>query len=124
MTISNRGLFGLPALPFVDAKAYAGGDVFVDLLFLDHTNTPNIPSAFTYQLDDITNVLSMIPATVVNTGITGSTYTLQLPAASMQMSNTFQSSQYCQLSGTATLSDGSTVPFVAIIELCAIQTPS
>lgn len=127
MTINNRGLQGQPALPYTDFRAYAGGDVFVDVTFLDHAGTPQIPTSFTYQLDDLTNVQNMIPLTTVVPS--SSQYTIQLPAASMQMTHMWVDSQICQLSVYATMPDtevepaGSLVPAVTIIELVAIQTP-
>ncbi len=122
MTINNLGLQGHPTKPFVDAQAYAGTDVFVDMTFLDRTRTPSVPTSVTYELDDLTNVVNMIPSTTITTGL-ASTYTLQLPAASMQMSNAWAGSQLCQLWVTAVLADGSTVNDVAVVELVAIQVP-
>jgi hypothetical protein len=63
--IPNRGMFGLPGLPFQDNLSYEGSDVFIDMTFVDHTGTPVIPSSFTWELDDITNANNMIASTVV-----------------------------------------------------------
>lgn len=123
MTINNRGLRGQPNLPYVDNRSYAGADVFIDYTFLDHTGAPVTPASITYQLDDISNVNNMIPATAVTP--TGSSQTLQIPGAKMAMTYPAiaQGSQICQLLTTVVLPDASTVKSIAIIELIAIQTP-
>ena len=126
MTINNRGLRGQPNLPYTDNRSYAGADVFVDLAYLDHTNSPVTPTSITYQLDDITNAMNMIPATALTPS--GPTQTLQIPGSTMQMTYpaVAQGSQLCQLLVTAVLPDGSpnaTAKSVSIIELVAIQTP-
>lgn len=126
--INNRGLQGLPTLSYVDAQEYAGADVFADLTFLDHSMTPFTPTSLTYQLDDITNNVNMIPSTVVTTGLNASPYVLQLPAASMVMTRNWGGSQLCQLWVQATGPDANgvtiTIQGVFIIELCSIQTPA
>ena len=125
--INNRGLEGQPVLPFPSVQAYAGEDVFVPLTFLDYTKAAQVPTSLSYQLDDITNSVSMIPSTAVTAGL-ASSMTLQLPAASMNMSMQWQGSQLCQLSVTATIpvtgGGTQTIRGVFIIELCAIQTPT
>ncbi len=122
MTINNRGLQGQPVLPYVDYRIYAGADAFVDLTFLDHTGVGQIPVSLQYQLDDITNVVNMIPQTTITP--TQFQMTLQLPGSLLQMTHQWQGSQLCQLKMIATLSDMSNIPGVTIIELCAIQTPN
>jgi hypothetical protein len=129
--IPNRSLQGQPILPYPQYKAYAGGDVFLDLIFTDHTQTPVVPTSFTYQLDDLTNDINMILSTTITSGFpaAGSIYTLDLPGASMQMTFPYIGSQLCQLSGSFVAVDSVTgnsftAPFVYIIELCAIQTPN
>ena len=129
MAINNRGLFGQPTLPYVDGRVYAGDDVFVDLTFLDHAKVGVTPSSFTYELDDITNNVNMIPSTVVSSGISSSKYTLQLDSDLMVMTYTWSGSQLCQLWVTADYTDSVTgnpaqSNGVWIIELCAIQVPS
>ncbi len=125
--INNRGLEGQPVLPFRDDYAYAGSDVFVKMTFVDYTKALQVPTSLTYQLDDITNAVNMIPSTTMTAGLT-SPSTLQLPAASMQLRMQWQGSQLCQLSVTAVIpvTGGGTQTIVSrrIIELVAIQTPS
>jgi hypothetical protein len=130
MTINNRGLAGQPVLPYTDNRSYAGADIFCDLTFLDHTMTDVIPSSFQWQLDDITNDVNMVPLTTVTPSPTGTVpYTLQIPGATMHMTYPYEGSQLCQLSLVATITDtvtGNTATQIvglAILELCAIQTP-
>ena len=125
--IPNRGMFGLPNLPYNDCLSYQGQDVYADLVFLDYTGTPVIPSSFTWQLDDISNAQSMITATTVS-GPPAAEYTLQIPGASMVMTHEWQGSQLCQLSFTFSAVDSVqgnnfTGRGLAIIELVSIQTP-
>jgi hypothetical protein len=127
MTINNRGLAGQPIRPYQDFRSYAGADVFVTFTFLDQTGTPVTPSSINYQLDDITNDVNMLPATIVTP--TANPFILQIPGASLNMTYPYQGSQLCQLAVQATLLNTvtgtpSSVVGVAIIELCAIQTPS
>jgi hypothetical protein len=121
MTINNRGLSGQPTLPYVDFRSYAGADVFIDLAFLDHTGCPSIPSSLVYQVDDLTNAVNVIPSTSV--AITGSTQTLQIPGAKLNLTHYWQGSEVFQIWMTAVLQDGSTVQSVSVLELLAIQTP-
>lgn len=125
--IGNRSLQGSPVLPYPTFKSYAGADVFLDLTFVDHTNTPVTPTTLFYQLDDITDVTNMIPGTTVTAGL-ASTMVLQLPGSAMQMTYQYIGSQLCQLAGWFQAIDSVTgtqfsAPFVYIIELCAIATP-
>jgi hypothetical protein len=106
MTIGNRGLAGQPTLPYIDYRSYAGVDVFLDLTFLDFTGTPQIPTAITYQVDDLTNAVNLIPATnvVATPGVPfTSSMRIQLPGSQMVMSRQYQGSQLCQFSCSATL---------------------
>jgi hypothetical protein len=120
-------MFGLPGLPFADCLSYQSADVYCDLVFLDYTGTPVIPSSFTWQLDDISNATSMIGAQTVS-GPPAAEYTLQIPGTSMNMTHEWQGSQLCQLSFTFSAVDsvqGNNFVGrgVAVIELVSIQTP-
>lgn len=125
--IGNRGLQGQPILPYASYKLYAGSDAFLDLEFVDHTSTPVVPTAFTWQMDDLTNDTNMIAA---STSIpTSASLTLQIPGAQMVMTYPYEGSQLCQFSFSIQAIDsvtgGSfTATGVVIIELCAIQTPN
>ena len=126
-TVGNRYLSGSPTLPYPSFRSYTGQDVFLDMAFVDHTQTPVIPTTLVYQVDDITNSVSMISQTTLNPG--ASTYTLQIPGSGLQMSYPYEGTQLCQLSGWIQAIDsvtGSsfTAPFVYIIELAAIATPN
>lgn len=124
MTINNRGLSGQPTLPYVDYRSYAGADVFIDLTFLDHFGVLAVPVSFSYQIDDLTNAIPIVAKTVVT--VTGSTQTLQIPGAILQLSYPWQGSEIFQISMTAVMpgSPTSVVRGVAILELISIQTPS
>lgn len=125
--VGNRSLQGSPTLPYPRVQSYAGQDVFIDMAFVDHTQTPVIPTTLVYQVDDITNDQGMI-AQVTLTPV-ATTYTLQLPGAGMQMTYPYQGTQLCQLAGWFQAIDSVTsalftAPFIAIIELAAIATPN
>jgi hypothetical protein len=127
-------------LPYPQFKAYANTDVFLDLEFVDHTNTPVVPVTISIELDDLTNSTEMIaPTTLLAAGSTvGQVYYpafaasmwLQLTAAAMQMTFPYEGSQLCTLRMTFTGIDSVTgQTFTAnaissVIELCAVQTVS
>jgi hypothetical protein len=126
--IGNRGLNGTTILPYANYKLYSGSDAFLDLEFVDHTLTPVTPTAFTWQMDDLTNDVNMIPSTTTTT-LTSPSETLQIPGAQMVMTYPYIGSQLCQFSFTMTAIDSVTGnPFnatgVIVIELCAVQTPT
>ena len=130
--VGNRALQGSPILPYPIVRVHAGTDAFFDMLFVDHTDTPVVPSSLTWELDDITNDVSMVAPTTITdwAGYTaGETYTLQIPAASMIMTFPYEGSQLAQLSGSFTAIDSVTgqpfsAAFIRIVEIAAIQTPS
>jgi hypothetical protein len=127
MTVNNRGLAGQPILPYVDNRSYTGADIFIDMTFLDHTEAPVVPTAITYEIDDITNDVSMVPATSLAPNGT-SMQTLQIPGAQMSMTYPYQGSQLCQILIKASVTDSvtglqSSAVAVAVLELCNIQTP-
>lgn len=125
--IGNRYLQGTPTLSYPQFKAYSGADIFLDVAFVDHTNTPVTPTTLIYQVDDITNSVNMIASAPVTVGL-APTMTLQLPGGSMQMTYQYLGSQLCQLAGYFQAIDSVTGtqftgPFIYIIELCAIASP-
>lgn len=122
MPINNRGLGGQPILPYVDYRGYAGDDFFMDLTFLDHTGVGITPVSLSYQVDDMTNAINMIPMTSVQP--TGFQQTVTIPGSSMVMSHQWQGSQICQVFIQAQLGDGSHKSAIAVIELLSIQTPN
>src|SRR5271156_1338466 len=76
MVIGNRYLQGSPILPYANVKAYPGNDIFMDLAFVDHTNTPVIPTSISIEIDDITNSVVMAgPTTLTATGAVGTSGT-------------------------------------------------
>jgi hypothetical protein len=130
--VGNRALQGSPILPYPIWRASAGTDCFLDMIFVDHTDTPVVPTAMVWQVDDITNDVNMIPPTTISdwTGYTaGETYTLQLPGQQMVMTFPYAGSQLAQISGEFTAVDSVTgksftAAFIRVVELAAIQTPS
>lgn len=124
MTINNRSLGGQPNLPYTDYRVYANTDSFFELTFLDRNQSLVIPTALTYRLDDLSNAVPMIGPTAVDPTTLNSTYELQLAAAQLNMTNTAQGSQICQLFMTATLPDGTTANQVGVLELVAVQVPN
>lgn len=145
MPIGNRYLQGSPILPYANVKAYPNTDIFMDLQFVDHTNTPVTPTDIRIEIDDITNsvVLPFCGPTTLNAaGATGTaalpftypafspTMYLQVLASAWQMTFPYVGSQLCQVGMQFTAIDSVTgQPFtstavIAIIELCALATVS
>lgn len=130
--VGNRALQGSPILPYPIWRTHAGTDAFLDMVFVDHTETPVVPISFTWQMDDITNDVNMVmPTTITDwAGYTaGDTYTLQIPGSSLVMTFPYEGSQLAQISGEFTAVDTVTgkqftAAFIRIIEVAAIQTPS
>jgi len=117
----------------------------MDLQFVDHTNTPVIPTSISIEIDDITNSvvlpgcgpIALNPAGAV--GTVGSpfsypafagTMTLQVLGSAWQMTFPYIGSQLCQVGMQFTAIDTATgQPFtstsvVAVIELVALATVS
>src|SRR5271166_3773440 len=140
MVIGNRYLQGSPILPYANVKAYPGTDLFMDLQFVDHTNTPVVPTSIAIEIDDITNSVVMTgPTTLSASGSTAapllygafaSAMTLQVSGSVWQMTFPYIGSQNCQVGMQFTAIDSVTgQPFtsnavIAIIELCALATVS
>jgi hypothetical protein len=143
--IGNRYLNGSPILPYANVKAYPNTDLFMDLQFVDHTNTPVIPTSIAIEIDDITNSvvlpncgpIALNPAGAIGTVGLPFTYPafaatmyLQVLASAWQMTFPYIGSQLCQVGMQFTAIDTVTgQPFtstsvVAIIELCALATVS
>src|SRR5271166_3546279 len=91
MVIGNRYLQGSPILPYANVKAYPGTDLFMDLQFVDHTNTPVVPTSVSIEIDDITNSVVMAGPTTLSSG--GSTAAPFLYPA-------FAGTMYIQVSGS------------------------
>src|ERR1700676_3150264 len=138
--IGNRYLQGSPVLPYANVKAYPGTDLFMDLQFVDHTNTPVSPISISIEIDDITNSVVMVgPTTLVPGGSTTSPLYYPAFAASMylqvlgsawQMTFPYIGSQLCQVGMSFTAVDSvagqpfTSTAVIAIIELCALATVS
>lgn len=140
MPIGNRYLQGQPILPYANVKAYPSTDLFLDLQFVDHTNTPVVPTSVAIEIDDITNSVVMAgPTTLTPTGSTttpilypafAAAMTLQISGSVWQMTFPYIGSQLCQVGMQFTAIDSVTgQPFtstavIAVVELCALATVS
>ena len=143
--IGNRYLQGSPILPYANVKAYPNTDIFMDLQFVDHTNTPVTPLTINIEIDDITNSVvlpncgptALVAAGAIGTASLPFTYPafapsmyLQVLASAWQMTFPYIGSQLCQVGMQFTAIDSVTgQPFtstavIAIIELCALATVS
>ena len=141
MVIGNRYLQGSPILPYANVKAYPGTDLFMDLQFVDHTNTPVVPTSIAIEIDDITNSVTMAgPTQLLPGGALGgapfsypafaATMVLQVGGIAWQMTFPYIGSQLCQVGMQFTAIDTVTgQPFtsnavIAVVELCALATVS
>jgi hypothetical protein len=143
MVIGNRYLQGVPTLPYANVKAYPNTDMFLDLTFVDHTNTPVVPTSVSIEIDDITNSIVLAGPMTLNpagaVGTPGSPFTypafassmfLQVLGSALPMSFPYTGSQLCQFGMQFTAIDTVTnQPFtsnsvIAIVELCALATVS
>lgn len=141
--IGNKYLQGEPILPYANVKAYPATDIFMDLAFVDHTNTPVVPTSISIEIDDITNSVVMAgPITLSPGGAVGnagspfsypafaSTMYLQCLASMWNMTFPYIGSQRCQVGMQFTAVDSVTgQPFtgtgvIAMIELCALAAVS
>jgi hypothetical protein len=141
MVIGNRYLQGSPILPYANVKAYPHTDIFMDLQFVDHTNTPVVPTSISIEIDDITNSVTMVgPMTLNPAGDTAgvplvypafaATMFLQVRGFAWQMTFPYIGSQLCQVGMRFTAIDSvsgqlfESNAVIAIIELCALATVS
>lgn len=138
--IGNRYLQGQPILPYANVKAYEGSDVFFDIEFVDHTNTPVIPTSVQLEVDDLTNAQAMFGPAPLSAGGSASgpvlypafaaSWNLQASGSQlMQMTFPYEGSQLCQFKFVFTAIDSVTgASFngvtLAIVELCSAATVS
>jgi hypothetical protein len=144
--IGNKYLQGQPILPYANFKAYQNTDIFLDLQFVDHTQTPVVPTAISIEIDDLTNSVAMLnPTALIATGsvvpptsppymyypaFAATSMPLQLGAAIWTMTFPYIGSQICQVGMTFTAVDSVTgqsftsTQVVAIVELVSVATVS
>lgn len=137
--IGNRYLQGQPILPYANVKSYQGADIFLDVEFVDHTNTPVSPTSILLEIDDLTNGQVMLgPITLVAGGSAvapaiypafAAAWSIQIAGSSLQMSFPYKGSQICQFKFQFTAIDSVTgapftSPAVAVVELCSLATVS
>lgn len=96
----------IPELPYLRKPSYAGQDVFLSLTFLDSTAAPVQPSTLTYRIDSLDSAQTVQGVTSVTP--TGTTQTLQIPGAVMQLTRQWYGRDNFQVSITATYTDSST----------------
>lgn len=115
------GVAGRPVRPYPSFVINAGSDCWLELTFLDTSDTPVVPSSFSYRIDNLTTNTLILQDTPVT--VTTSPYTLNIPGA-LNIINTDigQASQLNQISTTTTYPDGSINRDVFIYEIIAIQT--
>jgi hypothetical protein len=136
----NRYLQGEPSLPYASVQTYPNSDIFMDLAFVDHTQTPVTPTSISIEIDDITNGVVMNGPTALSAAgsTTGpyiypafaSTMYLQLAASLWQPTYPYTGTQKCQVGVLFTAVDSVTgQPFtstaaLAIIEMVGFATVS
>lgn len=138
--IGNRYLQGTTPTPYADTLIYQNTDVFIDLAFLDHTDTQVVPTSVSIEIDDITNSVTMLgPVSLTSTGSSSgsliygafaTTMTLQIAASVWTMTYPYIGSQNCQIGMTFTATDSVTgqtftvTTPLAVIGLVAVGTVS
>lgn len=124
MVAGPKWMQGLPELPYTRTTSYAGQDVLLGLTFLNSLAVPTQPSSITYRIDSLESSQEVVPPTSVTP--TGSSQTLQLTGAVMQVTRQWYGRDNFQVFITAVIPDtnassGSiTVNQIVIIELVAI----
>src|ERR1700730_773043 len=95
--IGNRYLQGTSILPYANVKAYPNTDLFMDLQFVDHTNTPVIPTSISIEIDDITNSVVLPNCGPITLSPAGAIGTPSLPFTYPA----FAATMYLQVLGSA-----------------------
>lgn len=119
-----RGLAGQPVRPYNQVSYNQGSDVYLTLTFLDRNKAPTVPQQFTYRIDNLTTD-TLVQDYITVTGLTSSTYLLDIPGSINVISPSTgiaTSSQLNQVLVTSTYIDGSTTTEVFIYEIIALQT--
>lgn len=119
----NRGypyLQGNPVQPYSSFPVLAGSDCWLELQFLDRTQSPATPTSISYRIDDITDNQVVLSDTSVTP--TGSTMELNIPASLNVILQQYRASQLNQVTVTAVYSDGSQRKKLFLYEVIAICT--
>lgn len=131
-------------LPYPNVKALANQDLFIDLVFVDHTGAPVVPTSIQVELDDLTNAVVMDggPITLNPSGSASGGYlysafssgsstpwTLQVSQTILNMTFPYEGSQICKLKLVFTAVDTVTgvtfrAPVEIVVELVASPTIS
>lgn len=115
----------IPELPYVRHTSYAGQDVFINMTFLDSTQTPVQPTTINYEIDSLESAVQVQGQTPLTP--TGTSQILQIPGSVLQLTRTWYGRENMQVWITATYTDGatgntSTMQQIVLIELVGIAT--
>jgi hypothetical protein len=144
--INNRYLQGSTILPFAQVKCYVDSDVFMDLAFVDHTQTPVTPTRISIAVASLSSgtIVGNGPTLLNPAGATSAvdfsygafapTMVLQIAAAFWQLATLLPAlwagSQMCQVViqfqaiDSVTGLNFTSTAVVAIVELVSIGFPS
>lgn len=115
------GFAGRPVRPYPQYSINENSDVDLSLQYLDHYGVPVTAVTITYQIDNLTDNMSVLgPQSVTPTG---STSLINIPGSINIVQRPFRSSQLNQVKITVTFPEGGTATQVAIYEIIALQTP-
>jgi hypothetical protein len=145
-TINNRYLQGSPILPYAQVKVYIDSDVFMDLAFVDHTQTPVTPTRVSIAITSLQsgtivgngptllNPLGAVSSVDYTYGAFAPTMVLQIAAALWQTAALqpfpWMGSQLCQIAmqfqaiDSVTGQNFTSTGIVSVIELVNLGSPT
>lgn len=109
---------GQPVLPYAMHRAYAGNSVQIFIRSLDFDHEPEAPATLQYRIDNLTDAVSVIDWTSVNTPSENSSITIS--ADTNQMYTDWRDSQLMQVTFKATFEDGTQAQVIGCYELSRI----
>lgn len=98
----------------------ANSDCWFIFSFVDRNGNAVTPTTLAYQIDNLTDNVSVLGAQSLSPGATS--YELNIPASVNQMTYAWSGSQVNQLSYVITYADGSTESGVQIYTVIALAT--
>lgn len=102
---NNRAQAGQPVRPYSDNMVNVNTDCWFTFYFVDRNGNAVTPTSLAYQIDDLTNNVTIKPAATVTPGATS--YELNIPASVNQMTYGWAGSQVNQLTYDILYGDGS-----------------
>lgn len=117
---NNRAQAGQPVRPYSDNMVNANTDCWLTFYFVDRNGNAVTPTSLAYQIDNLTDNVSILPPATISPGATS--YELNIPASVNQMTSAWAGSQVNQVSYVITYSDGSTESGVTMYTLIALAT--